>query len=159
MTQPFTEAAHARTTLASVRETLWISLDTLKAHKLRTFLTLLGVILAVTTLVAVISVLNGLNLYVSNKVANLGANAFVIDRIGIVTNFQEWNKARKRPPLSINDLEALRQGMKLATTIAGEQDTSADVRYGSILSEDVTIIGATLTFAPIRDIDVSSGRL
>jgi putative ABC transport system permease protein len=159
VTEPFTEAAHARTTLASVRETLWISLDTLKAHKLRTFLTLLGVILAVTTLVAVISVLNGLNLYVSNKVANLGANAFVIDRIGIVTNFQEWNKARKRPPLSIDDLAALRQGMKLATSIAGEQDTSADVRYGSILSEDVTIIGATPTFAPIRDIDVSSGRL
>src|ERR1700733_11072658 len=83
----------ARKALASLRETTLIALDTLRAHKMRTFLTLLGVILAVTTLVAVISVLNGLNVYISDKVANLGANAFVIDRIGIVTNFQEWYKA------------------------------------------------------------------
>src|ERR1700685_1569939 len=145
--------------IAPMRETLWICLDTLRAHKLRTFLTLLGVILAVTTLVAVISVLNGLNLYVANKVANLGANAFVIDRIGIVTNFEEWNKARKRPPLTMDDLEALRNGMKLASTIAGEQDTTADVRHGNDLSEDVTILGTTPSFAPIRDIDVSNGRL
>ena len=95
----------ARKALASLRETTLIALDTLRAHKMRTFLTLLGVILAVTTLVAVISVLNGLNVYISDKVANLGANAFVIDRIGIVTNFQEWNVARKRPPLGMDDID------------------------------------------------------
>jgi putative ABC transport system permease protein len=151
--------AEARQTLVAVRETFWIALDTLRAHKLRTFLTLLGVILAVTTLVAVISVLNGLNVYVADKVANLGANAFVVDRIGIVTNFQEWNKARKRPPLQMDDFEALRDNMKLADQVAGEQDTTADVRYGNIMSQDVSIIGATPNFAPIRDVDVSNGRL
>jgi putative ABC transport system permease protein len=151
--------SEARQTLAALRETVWIALDTLRAHKLRTFLTLLGVILAVTTLVAVISVLNGLNVYVADKVANLGANAFVIDRIGIVTNQQEWFKARRRPTLGMDDLEALRNGMKLADTIAGEMATFADVRHGNDLSEDVRIIGATPTFASIRDIDVSNGRL
>ncbi len=151
--------AQVRQTLVAVRETFWIALDTLRAHKLRTFLTLLGVILAVTTLVAVISVLNGLNVYVADKVANLGANAFVVDRIGIVTNFQEWNKARKRPPLQIDDFEALRDSMKLADQVAGEQDTTADVRYGNIMSQDVSILGATPNFAPIRDVDVSNGRL
>jgi putative ABC transport system permease protein len=151
--------AEARQTLVAVRETFWIALDTLRAHKLRTFLTLLGVILAVTTLVAVISVLNGLNVYVADKVANLGANAFVLDRIGIVTNFQEWNKARKRPPLQMDDFEALRDNMKLADQVAGEQDTTADVRYGNIMSQDVSVIGATPNFAPIRDVDVSNGRL
>ena len=108
--KPAPARSEARQTLAALRETIWIALDTLRAHKLRTFLTLLGVILAVTTLVAVISVLNGLNVYVADKVANLGANAFVVDRIGIVTNFEEWNKARKRPPLGMEDLEALRDG-------------------------------------------------
>lgn len=149
----------ARKTLAALRETTFIALDTLRAHKMRTFLTLLGVILAVTTLVAVISVLNGLNVYISDKVANLGANAFVIDRIGIVTNFQEWNNARKRPPLSIDDVDALRREMKLASSIAGYQNTNADVRYGNDLSEDVNIIGASPTYTTIRDIDVSAGRL
>jgi putative ABC transport system permease protein len=149
----------ARQTTVAAQETFWIALDTLRAHKLRTFLTLLGVILAVATLVAVMSILNGLNVYVADKVANLGANAYVIDRIGIVTNFEEWNKARKRPPLDMADFEAVRDGMKLAEQVAGEQDTIADVRQGNQLSEDVSIIGASPAFAEIRDIDVMNGRL
>jgi len=143
----------------ALQETVRIALDSLRAHKLRTFLTLLGVILAVTTLVAVMSVLNGLNVYVATKIANLGANALVVDRIGIVTNFQQWNKARKRPPLTMDDFYALRDEMKLAKAVAAEQDTSADVRHGDILSENVSIIGATPNFAEIRLIDAANGRL
>src|SRR5579864_9599166 len=90
----------------ALQETFRIALDTLRSHKLRTFLTLLGVILAVTTLVAVISVLNGLNLYVATKIANLGANAFIVDRFGIITNEADWYKAQKRPQLTPDDLEA-----------------------------------------------------
>jgi len=142
-----------------LQETLRISMDTLRAHKLRTFLTLLGVILAVTTLVSVMSVLNGLNVYVADKIANLGANALVLDRIGIVTNFKEWNKARKRPPITMDDFQALRDGMKTAQQVAGEQDTSTDVRSGDILSENVDVIGATPAFAEIRQIDAANGRL
>lgn len=151
--------SEVRETSVALQETFHIALDTLQAHKLRTFLTLLGVILAVTTLVAVMSVLNGLNVYVADKVANLGANAFVVDRIGIITNFDDWVKARKRPPLDMSDFEALRDGMKLAQAIAGEQDTTADVRYGNDLSEDVIIIGVTPAYPEIREIEVSGGRL
>jgi putative ABC transport system permease protein len=149
----------ARQTSVALEETLRIAVDTLRAHKLRTFLTLLGVILAVTTLVAVMSVLNGLNLYVANKIANLGANAFIVDRFGIITNEDQWNKARKRPPLRPDDLEALSSEMKLASAVVGEQQTIADVRYGNDLMEDVNIIGATPFFAPLEAIDVSNGRL
>ena len=153
------KTAEFRRALAMLQETLRISMDTLRAHKLRTFLTLLGVILAVTTLVSVMSVLNGLNVYVADKIANLGANALVLDRIGIVTNFKEWNKARKRPPITMDDFQALRDGMKTAQQVAGEQDTSTDVRSGDILSENVDVIGATPAFAEIRQIDAANGRL
>jgi putative ABC transport system permease protein len=153
---PIQQARYAR---IAVRETLAIAFDTLRVHKLRTFLTLLGVILAVTTLVAVMSILNGLNVYVADKVANLGANAYVVDRIGIVTNFQEWNKARKRPPLEMSDLDALRAGMRLATNIGGEIQTVQDVRYGNNLRENVHIMGTSPSFADIRGIEVASGRL
>ena len=159
MKPPSQFLSQARRASVTLRETLRIALDTLRAHKLRTVLTLLGVILAVTTLVAVISVLNGLNVYVATKVANLGANAFIIDRIGIVTNFEEWNRARKRPPFDMSDYNALRDNMTLASAMAGAQDTYADVRYGRQLSEDVDIIGATPKYPEIEDIDVSSGRL
>jgi putative ABC transport system permease protein len=148
-----------REALIALRETFWIAMDTLRAHKLRSFLTLLGVILAVTTLIAVISVLNGLNVYVAEKVANLGANAFVVDRIGIVTNFQDWNRARRRPPLNMEDYDALRHDMKLAENVAGEQNTTADVRYANVLSEDVMILGATANYSTIRELEIARGRL
>ena len=159
MREPSNKRTVIRQAVATCQETLRIALDTLRAHKLRTFLTLLGVILAVTTLVAVMSVLNGLNVYVADKVANLGANAFVIDRIGIVTNFQEWNKARKRPRFDMSAYDALRENMTLSESIAAEQDTFADVRHGNELSEDVSILGVTPSYTKIRDIEVSSGRL
>src|SRR6266849_3562727 len=67
-----------RSAAVTTGETLRLALDSLRAHKLRSFLTLLGVILAVTTLVAVMSVVAGLNFYVADKVANLGANVYLV---------------------------------------------------------------------------------
>lgn len=75
-----------RSALVTLGETLRLALESLRVHKLRSFLTLLGVILAVTTLVAVMSVVAGLNLYVADRVANLGANTYVINRFGIITS-------------------------------------------------------------------------
>jgi hypothetical protein len=86
-----------RSALITTLETLRISLDALRAHKLRSFLTLLGVILAVTTLVAVMSVIAGLNMYVADRVANLGANVYLVHRFGIITSEDAWIKAQKRP--------------------------------------------------------------
>src|SRR6201998_4937930 len=84
-------------------ETLKLSLDALRAHKLRSFLTLLGVILAVTTLVFVMSVIAGLTLYVAERVANLGANVFIVDRFGIITSRDAFIKAQKRPLVTLDD--------------------------------------------------------
>ena len=95
-------------------ETFKLSLDALRAHKLRSFLTLLGVILAVTTLVFVMSVIAGLNLYVAERVANLGANVFIVDRFGIITSRDEFLKAQKRPLITMEDYERLHERMKLA---------------------------------------------
>ncbi len=147
----------ARSTVA-LRETLWLALDTLRAHKLRSFLTLLGVILAVTTLVAVMSVVAGLNLYVSDKIANLGANAFVVDRFGIITNLEDFIKAKKRPPLSLADYEALRDGVQLSSKVGAVERTTTDIRSGSALFEDAFLVGATPNYAEIRDFETAEGR-
>jgi len=90
-----------RSAAVTMGETLRLALDSLRAHKLRSFLTLLGVILAVTTLVAVMSVVAGLNFYVADRVANLGANVYVVDRFGIITSEDAWVKAQKRPLLTL----------------------------------------------------------
>src|SRR3982075_2941816 len=87
----------------TVMETFRLALDALRAHKLRSFLTLLGVILAVATLVAVMSIIAGLNLYVATRVADMGANAFVVDRFGIITSRDAFIKAQKRPLITLED--------------------------------------------------------
>jgi len=139
-------------------ETLLQALDTLRAHKLRSFLTLLGIILAVTTLVAVMSVVNGLNLYVATKIANLGANSFVITRTGIVTNAQQWYKAQRHPRLTATDYELLRDRMQLAENVAAEEDSTHDAKYGNQLNENADLIGVTANYVDIRSIEIASGR-
>src|SRR5690349_22761764 len=103
-------------------ETIRLALDALRAHKLRSFLTLLGVILAVTTLVAVMSVVSGLNFYVADRIANLGANVFIIDRFGIITSMDEFRKAQKRPLIVLDDYRRLRESMKTAKAISAMDD-------------------------------------
>jgi putative ABC transport system permease protein len=139
-------------------ETLRLALDSLRAHKLRSFLTLLGVILAVTTLVAVMSVVAGLNFYVADKIANLGANVYVISRFGIITSEDAWVKAQKRPLLTREEYENLQQGMRTTNKIAAFLNTVSDVRSGNTLQEDVNVFGVTPNYIDVRNVTVASGR-
>jgi putative ABC transport system permease protein len=139
-------------------ETLRQALETFRNHKLRTTLTLVGIVLAVATLVDVMSVVHGLNLYVSDRVANLGANVFVVDRIGIVTNAQEFFLAQRRPALTVEDYRALDDRMRLAERIAPVEFTTADVRTGRAVFEDARFSGVTPNYADARVIGVANGR-
>jgi putative ABC transport system permease protein len=147
-----------RQTLITLREATLLALDTLRSHKLRTFLTLLGVILAVTTLVSVMSVLNGLNLYVSTKIANLGSNAFILDKFGIITDYGAWLRAQKRPALKMADYYAMKEDLHYARNVAGEEDSTADVHNGRLIDEAVNLIGATPEFTIVENFDVAAGR-
>jgi putative ABC transport system permease protein len=139
-------------------ETFKLSLDALRAHKLRSFLTLLGVILAVTTLIFVMSVISGLNFYVADRVANLGANVFIIDRFGIITSQDEYVKAQKRPLINMEDYERLRDSMKLARAVAAEEDHFVQVKSGNQTMENTQMMGTTANFADVRNLNVAQGR-
>jgi putative ABC transport system permease protein len=139
-------------------ETLKLSLDALRAHKLRSFLTLLGVILAVCTLVVVMSMIAGLNLYVAQRVANLGANVFLVDRFGIITSQDAFIKAQKRPFVTMEDYERLRDSMKVVTAVAAEEDKNVQTKSGNAIMENTQMMGATPNFADVRNLDVAEGR-
>ncbi|HYL64905.1 MAG TPA: ABC transporter permease [Candidatus Methylomirabilis sp.] len=147
-----------RGALVTFVETLKLALDALRAHKLRSFLTLLGVILAVTTLIAVMSVVAGMNFYIADKVANLGANVFIVDRFGIITSDDEWVKAQKRPLLSNEEYQALKGDMRTSTQIAALLNSTSDVRSGNDLDEDVSVTGITPNYTEIRSLNAASGR-
>jgi putative ABC transport system permease protein len=147
-----------RRALVTMLETLRLAMDSLRAHKLRSFLTLLGVILAVTTLVTVMSAIAGLNMYVANRVADLGANVFIVDRFGIITSMDDFMKAQKRPLITHEDYERLRDTMRTARAVAAIDDRNVQTRSGDIKMENTDVMGATPNFADVRNINISAGR-
>ena len=147
-----------RASAVTVLETMRLALDALRAHKLRSFLTLLGVILAVTTLVAVMSVVNGMNVYVADRIANLGANVFIVDRFGIITSRDEWIKAQKRPLIVLEDYERLRDTMKTAKAVAAMDDRNVQVRSGNVKMDNTDVTGATPNYGDVTNLNVAQGR-
>src|SRR5215467_4509214 len=96
----------------TAREAFWIAVDALRSHKLRSFLTLLGVVIATTTLISVMAVVNGMNVYIAEKVANLGTNTFVLHQFQWAQGFDSYLKARRRnQPIRMEDYDYLRENL------------------------------------------------
>ncbi|MBI1738165.1 MAG: ABC transporter permease [Acidobacteria bacterium] len=97
----------------SIAEPALIAMQTIRAHKLRTFLTLLGVILSVCTLIIVVGLIEGTNQYIQDRVANMGSNVFLVLRFPLITDAQEFVKAlRRNKNVTWDDYEALRDNLK-----------------------------------------------
>ena len=136
----------------SVREPALIALETLRTHKLRSFLTLLGVILSVSTLIVVVSMINGTNRYVADRVANFGANVFLVMRFPIVTSREQFVKLERRNKnITWEDFEYVRDNMRLAKAVGLEVRRPGKVKYRTETVEDVDVRGVT---ANIGEIDI-----
>lgn len=141
------------------REPATIALENLWAHKLRSFLTLLGVIIAVTALIGVVSAVNGLNTYVAERVANFGTNVFYVSRFPIITNAKDFFEARRRNrKMTKEDYEYLRERLTLAEQVGAQDWRFKDVRAGNENLDDVTIRSATANIIDIATNKVGSGR-
>src|ERR1051326_8489662 len=130
------------------REAFWIAVEALRAHKLRSFLTLLGVVIATTTLIVVISVINGMNQYIADRIANLGANVFIVDRFNWAnTSDEEWvREQRRNKPILMTDYEYLKDsldGYKAIGASAGMRNNSPEIRYRNHSLYEVELSGQT----------------
>ena len=142
-----------------LREPVGVALETLRAHKMRSFLMLLGIILSVATLIVVIALISGVNQYIANKVANLGSNAFTVMRFPIITEVEELVKALRRNKLvTWEDYEALRQNLKLPQKVGAEIWTSGKARVGSLTVQDTSIRGVSASMADIEAQEMTDGR-
>src|SRR5262249_12843351 len=131
-----------RSRRVSLKEPALIALDTLRSHKLRSFLTLLGVILSVSTLILVTSLVNGTNKYVADKVANFGANVFLVDRFPLITSRDMFVRLqRTNKILTWDDYEYLRDHMELARAVGGQLDHNGTVKYKTESIQDVDVRG------------------
>jgi putative ABC transport system permease protein len=145
----------------TAREAFWIALDALRAHKLRSFLTLLGVVIATTTLISVMSIVNGMNLYISERIANLGANVFIIHQYKWAQGYENWLKARRRnQPLRLEEFEFLKENLTGAKSIgaSGRIFGQSDARYEGHTLTEVDLNGNTPSMIDIGQEKVVLGR-
>ncbi|MCJ7586285.1 MAG: ABC transporter permease [Candidatus Aminicenantes bacterium] len=128
----------------NINETVTLSLSSLWGSKLRSFLTLLGIIIGVLTIIAVVSIIQGLNNYVYTKMAFFGANDFSISKFSMIgTSLEEFKKQLKRKDLTLTEMSVIRDRCKSCEMVGASVSTNQNVKYGNEILKNTEIRGIT----------------
>jgi len=147
-------------TSMSLGEAVRIATTNLWAHKMRSALTLLGVVIGVTSVIAVVSLVNGLNDYVAQAISsNLSADVFMINRApSTITSVDQWEASQKRKKFHYDDYEALRDNCRTCVAVAGNLNRIGQVKYGTEYLSDTAIIGFTQEMPEVYSRELAQGR-
>jgi putative ABC transport system permease protein len=136
-----------------------IALGAIRANLLRSFLTLLGIIIGISAIVSVIAIINGLNIYVADNLSNFGPGVFVVQRFGLITNHEDFITAlRRNRKLGPSDARAIENSCDLAEAVAMEVHTTQDLRRGGNEVHDVDVGGIEPRIVDIEPYEVAEGR-
>jgi putative ABC transport system permease protein len=145
----------------SFLEALKLAFASILSHKLRSFLTLLGVIFGVATVIVVVSLVEGFNAYVDEKIANIGTNAFSVQKYSIddFSSVEALNAARRRnKDVTLDDLIALKTHGFPIKDAGGKAGSMADIKFGDTSLLNVQIKATTPNIEEIEKIEASLGR-
>src|SRR5690348_13383151 len=144
----------------NIMEAMRIALQSLWANKLRSVLTLLGVVIGVSSVIAVVTFVNGINGYVAEKVFNLGADVFIANKQkNVITNFEDYMAGQKRKNFQLDDYEAVRDQCSDCKVIgASLYKFNGIVKFSQESSSDTQVRGWTPSMGRIYDLDVINGR-
>jgi len=145
----------------NITEAIKIAFLSLWANKLRSALTLLGVVIGIAAVIAVVTFVNGINGYVATKIFNLGADVFIVFKNSpAVTNIDKYLEGEKRKDLTMEDYEAVLEACKHCEWVgAALRNDSGHVKYGEQSISDTIVRGMTPSMVPILDIDLTAGRM
>jgi putative ABC transport system permease protein len=146
----------------NIFESIKLALDAIWAHKLRSFLTLLGVIFGVATVIVVVSLIEGFNKYVDEKIANIGTNAFSVQKFSIedFSSLDNYEQARRRnKDVTMDDLNALRavRGGYIKE-VGGQEEVQCELKHGSQSLLGVSLQAITANVIEIQNKDIAEGR-
>ena len=137
-----------------------IALQAIWANKLRSFLTVLGNIVAVTSIIAVVSLIQGMNAYVTDKiVSGVGADNFTIQRMPIVRTEADEERVRNNPRLSLPEAAAVRRYSDNIGAVAAQAFSSTRITYGTEAIDGVQIRGVSRDYVYFATFDAERGRL
>ena len=136
-----------------------IAAASLWSHKLRSALTLLGVVIGVMSVIAVVSLVSGLNKYVAEKVVQLGSDVVMINRSpSTITDISQWEEAQKRKKFHYDDYLALRDTCRSCVAVGGSLNRRGQAKYGTDYISDADIIGFTHEMPEMNSRELSEGR-
>jgi len=144
-------------------EILKVAIAAIWAHKLRSALTLLGMIVGVTAFVTVVSLIQGFNVYIDEKIAGIGAKSFSIQRFNPFEDFKDTDTIaaaqRRNKELTLDDYEFIKGRSTLIAKLGAKaRGTPVEVKRGDQVLEDVGVSGATANTADIDNRNVENGR-
>src|SRR5512143_3601063 len=141
-------------------EAVRIALASLRSNKLRSLLTVLGVVIGVSSVIAIVAITEGLDRYMSDKVLELGSQAFRLQRMpDIITSHEQWMEMMKRKRLNMDDLEAVKKACTLCSEVGAQVWTGSNVKRGRTIQKNVGIAGVTENISRIGTIrELESGR-
>src|SRR5579863_169884 len=142
-------------------EAIRIAFQSLWVNKLRSVLTLLGVVIGVAAVIAVVTFVSGINDYVAQKIFNLGADVFLIFKVSpAVTNVDRFLEGEKRKDLTIEDYQAVVEACRHCELVAAStRNESGHVKYAEQSISDTLVRGITPAMATILDTDLAAGRM
>jgi putative ABC transport system permease protein len=145
--------------MLAMRDNISQSLEALKAHKLRAALTVLGLTMGVATLITVMTIVQGANLYVEKKIANLGTDVFQVARTPFVmTDFDLIIKSLKFKHIEFEDYQSIAESCKDCDAIGATATFTGRVSYQNNSLDDINILGHTANMADIDTRTVEQGR-
>jgi putative ABC transport system permease protein len=148
-----------RPSTMNLSEAVAISTASLWAHKLRSVLTLIGVVIGVAAVIAVVSLINGANQYVATRVFRLGADVFGLSRQpSIITNVDDYLEFQKRKKLTYDDYEAVRDLCKTCKDVGASLGGRIEAKSGTNSLKDTNLRAWTPQMAELYDVDLVEGR-
>ena len=139
-------------------EAVKLALQSLWANKLRSILTLIGVVMGVASVIMVITLTNTANDYMGTKITGYGADVFTVDRAGLVFSAEEYFKFQKRKIIKYEDYEAIRDGCTDCKEVGALLSKTTNVVHGTQSSTDTGVRGYTATMFSLNNINVALGR-
>jgi putative ABC transport system permease protein len=142
-------------------ESLKLALDAIWAHKLRSFLTLLGVIFGVATVIVVVSLIEGFNKYVDEKIANIGTNAFGVQKFSIedFSSLSAYESARRRnKDVILDDLVALRARGGVIKEVGARDAQQCELKHGTDVLQGVDLLAISHNMTEIQNTSMAEGR-
>jgi putative ABC transport system permease protein len=141
-------------------ESAAIALQAIWGSKLRSFMTVLGNIVAVTSIIAVVSLVQGMNAYVSDTiVSGVGADNFTIQRMPVVRTEADEERVRNNPRITLTDAAAVRRYGENIGSVAAQSFSGTSISYGNEAVDGVQIRGVTRDYVHFSTFDVYRGRL